>query len=90
MLKILCNNSSQDNSGKEVEISLAERPSIIADTWEISPDHILLGKALGSGFFGEVYRCTIQGPISTPYTERNQLSKWIALPAAVKILKGNI
>ncbi|XP_065897353.1 uncharacterized protein [Dysidea avara] len=76
-----------DDSGKEVEISLGERPSIIADTWEIGPDHILLGKALGSGFFGEVYRCTIQGPISTPYTERNQLSKWIALPAAVKILK---
>ena len=48
----------------------------------------MLGKELGSGFFGKVYRCTIQGPISTPYTERNQLSNWIALPAAVKILKG--
>jgi len=48
----------------------------------------MLGKELGSGFFGEVYRCTIQGPIVTPYTERHQLSKSIALPAAVKILKG--
>ena len=65
-----------------------EGPPIVADAWEISPNHILLGKALGSGFFGEVYRCTIQGPITTPYTERNQLSKSIALPAAVKILKG--
>ena len=71
-----------------MDINLDGRPSIVADTWEISPDNIILGKELGSGFFGEVYRCTIQGPISTPYTERNQLSKWIALPAAVKILKG--
>ena len=85
----ICDHSFQDSNGKEVEINLAERPSIVADTWEISPDNIMLGKELGSGFFGEVYRCTIQGPISTPYTERNQLSKWIALPAAVKILKGN-
>ena len=65
-----------------------ERPSIVTDAWEISPDNILLGKALGSGFFGEVYRCTIKGPITTPYTERNQLSRLIGLPAAVKILKG--
>ena len=66
----------------------AQRPSIVADAWEITPDQILLSKPLGSGFFGEVYRCTIQGPITTPYTERNQLSRSIALPAAVKILKG--
>jgi len=67
-----------------------ERPSIVADAWEISSDYILLGKALGSGFFDEVYRCTIQGPITTPYTERNQLNRLIGLPAAVKILKGCI
>ena len=64
--------------------------AIATDAWEISPDHVLLRKALGSGFFGEVYRCTIQGPITTPYTEKKQLNKLIALPAAVKILKGCI
>ena len=68
--------------------SFLERPSIVADAWEINPNDILIGKALGSGFFGEVYRCSIQGPITTPYTERNQLNRLIRLPAAVKILKG--
>ena len=67
-----------------------EKSSTDDDAWEVSPDHILLGKELGSGFFGEVYRCTIQGPITTPYTERNQLSRSIGLPAAVKILKGSL
>ena len=69
--------------------STEERPSIVGTVWEIRPDNILLGKTLGRGFFGEVYRCVIQGPITTPYTERNQLSKSIGLPAAVKILKGS-
>ena len=69
--------------------SFLERPSIVADAWEINPNDLLIGKALGSGFFGEVYRCTIQGPITTPYTERNQLNRSIRLPAAVKILKGS-
>ena len=69
-------------------IKLLENPTTINDAWEISPDNILLGKKLGKGFFGEVYRCTVQGPITTPYTERNQLSRSLALPAAVKILKG--
>ena len=75
---------------REASIVIRDRSPIIADAWEISPNHILLGKELGSGFFGEVYRCTIEGPISTPYTERNQLSRSIALPAAVKILKGSL
>ena len=78
----------QDGYYKDPPISFTERPSIVDDPWEVSPDSILLGKELGSGFFGEVYRCTVQGPITTPYTERNQLSRSIGLPAAVKILKG--
>ena len=65
-----------------------EKPITFSDAWEISPNKVLIGKELGKGFFGEVYRCTIQGPITTPYTERNQLSRSLALPAAVKILKG--
>ena len=80
----------QDGYYKDSVISFTERPSIVDDPWEISPDNILLGKELGKGFFGEVYRCTIQGPITTPYTIRNQLSRSIGLPAAVKILKGSL
>ena len=65
-----------------------DKPTTVNDAWEISPDNLLIGKELGKGFFGEVYRCTIKGHITTPYTERNQLTRSLALPAAVKILKG--
>ena len=66
-----------------------ERPNIADDAWEVIPANVLLGKALGNGFFSKFYQCTIQGPITTPNTERNQLNRLTTLPAAVKILTSS-
>lgn len=71
---------------KESSVSFGEKPNMVADdAWKITSDQVILGKTLSNGFFSKIYQCTIQGPITTPYTEDNQC-RTITLPAAVKIL----
>ena len=41
----------QDGYYKDPPISFTERPSVVNDPWEISPDSILLGKELWQWIF---------------------------------------
>ena len=73
---------------RESSVSFVEGPTIPDAAWEITSDKVLLGKILSKGFFSKMYHCTIQGPITTPYNERNQL-RTTTLPAVVKILTSS-
>ena len=74
---------------RESSVSFVERPNIVVDdAWEITSDKMILGKILSNGFFSKIYQCTIQGLITTPYTEGNQF-RTITSPAAVKILTSS-
>ena len=56
---------------------------VMVDSWEISPDYIIIDCMLGEGQFGEVYKATIRGIVNNPYFKGSQASF-----VAVKILRG--
>ena len=56
---------------------------VSVDSWEISPDYIIMDCMLGEGQFGEVYKGMIKGIVNNPYFKGSEASF-----VAVKILRG--
>jgi serine/threonine protein kinase len=56
---------------------------VMVDSWEISPDYIIMDCMLGEGQFGQVYKGMIKGIVNNPYFKGSQASF-----VAVKILRG--
>ena len=57
------------------------------DEWEISPTEIIMEDSLGEGAFGEVYKAIVKGPLRSTKLRPN-LRNGIAVPVAIKLLKG--
>ena len=56
---------------------------VMVDSWEISPDYIIMDCMLGEGQFGQVYKGMIKGIVNNPYFKGSDASF-----VAVKILRG--
>ena len=70
-----------------LEVQLQDLPSL--DAWEIPPDQVIIEEQLGEGCFGEVYKGTVQGPITNPMLQsafKNKLYQTVA----IKLLKGQL
>ena len=76
--RIWVNGRQDEEEGEDDEDDFQPVP---VDSWEISPDCIIMDTMLGEGQFGEVYKGLIKdGDVSNPYFKGSEF-------VAVKILR---
>ena len=68
----------------ELNLHLFDGP--VLDDWEIPACDVIINDQVGEGFFGEVYKGMVKGPISNPKIPAS-LKNVIYSTVAIKLLK---